>query len=351
MEDSPYTEKEGLMVHNFIKKSRNAVTFSHEEIVSLLSFQSNSLESYVIMAEASRISREVSSNRAEIHAQLAVNLAPCPRDCLFCSFAVTNNIFHTSTVISPLDAAAQACQFERDGANAIYIMATATFDTGQYLELARKIRSHLRPETTMIANVGDELAIKAASLKEAGFQGVYHALRLREGVDTTIEPNRRIDSIKEFQEAGLMVGTCVEPIGPEHTNDELAEMILFTASINPAFSGAARRIPIPGTPLAKRGIISELRLAQIVAITRLAMPRSVKGNCSHEPGTVPIIGGANLLWAEVGANPRDIKEKTEEGRGYSAAAIQNLFSETEWQTLDGSSRFFDYRKEWNRVLQ
>jgi biotin synthase len=323
-----------------LKKSHDAVTFSRDEVVAMLSLPPDSLEAYVLMGEASMLSRELSGNRAEIHAQLAVNLAPCPRDCLFCSFAVANNIFSTSVVISPTVAAAQAYQFEKDGANAIYIMATATFDQGHYLEISREIRNHLHPETTMIANVGDEFTVNAAPLVEAGFQGVYHALRLREGIDTTISTTRRKESIRVFQEAGLTVGTCVEPIGPEHSNEELANLIMFTASICPSFSGAARRIPIPGTALAARGIISELRMAQIVSITRLAMPRSVKGNCSHEPGTVPIIGGANLLWAEVGANPRDIREKTEEGRGHSVLAIKQLFRETEWQTLVGQSRFF-----------
>ena len=262
---------------------------------------------------------------------------------MFCSFAVANNIFRSSVVISHAEATAQARQFEEDGANAIYVMATATFDFGHYIEIAREIRSHIKPETTMIANVGDEFAVKAASLVEAGFHGVYHALRLREGLDTSIDPTRRIESIKAFQRSGLVVGTCVEPIGPEHSNEEIADMILFTASINPAFSGAARRIPIPGTALAGRGMISELRMAQIVAVTRLAMPRTVMGNCSHEPSTVPIIGGANLLWAEVGANPRDTKEKTEDGRGHSVPAIGRLFSETEWQILGGPSRFFTNR--------
>lgn len=330
-----------MNVHDIVKKSRNAETFAREEIIAMLAIPPESLESYVIMAEASKISRTVSDNQAEIHAQLAVNLAPCPRDCLFCSFAVANNIFRNSVIISPKEAAAQACKFEEDGANAIYVMATATFDMGHYLEISREIRNQLRPETTLIANVGDEFAARSSSLVQAGFQGVYHAIRLREGIDTKIDPTRRIESIRAFQEAGLAVGTCVEPVGPEHTNEELAEMILYTASINPAFSGAARRIPIPGTTMAERGIISELRMSQIVAVTRLVMPRSVKGNCSHEPGSVPIMGGTNLLWAEVGANPRDTMEKTEEGRGHSVPAIRKLFMETEWQTLMGPSLFFD----------
>ena len=125
----------------------------------------------------------------------------------------------------------------------------------------------------------------------------------------------RIKSIQNFQEAGFKVGTCVEPVGPEHSNEELADTILFIASINPAFSGAARRIPIPGNGIEKRGMISELRMAQIVAVTRLGMLRLVTGNCTHESCTLGGLAGANLFWAKVGANHRDTQEKTEEGRG------------------------------------
>jgi biotin synthase len=329
-----------LDLHDIIDKARDAEPLSRDEVMAMLALPADSPETYAVMAEASRVSREVSGNLAEIHAQLALNLAPCPRNCLFCSFASANRIFQTSVVIPPGEAAARARQFEKDGANAIYVMATATFDLGRFLEASQEIRRVLRPETVMVANVGDEGADRAADLVKAGYRGVYHALRLREGRDTTIEPARRRESIRAFREAGLAVGTCVEPIGPEHGNDELAELILYTGSLAPAFSGAARRIPIPGTALAERGMISELRMAQIVAVTRLAVPRNVRGNCSHEPGAVPILGGANLLWAEAGANPRDTLANTEGGRGHSVPSVRQLFAETEWATRIGSSSFF-----------
>jgi len=71
-----------------------------------------------------------------------------------------------------------------------------------------------------------------------------------------------------------VVGTCVEPIGPEHSNEELADMILFTASINP-LQRCCPAHPIPGTALAARGMISELRMAQIVAVTDLLCHRAL----------------------------------------------------------------------------
>lgn len=300
-------------------------------------------ESYRIMAEANRISKELTGNRAEIHGQFALNLAPCAGNCAFCSFARMNGVFHEETRVTPEEAVALARRFEEQGVNAVFIMTTAHYPFELFLEISREVRRNLQPGTTLIANVGDQSPEGARQIKDAGFTGVYHALRLREGRDTAINPQRRRDSIRHFQEAGLSVGTCVEPIGPEHTAEELAELIRYTASILPAFSGAARRIAIPGTVLARRGMISELRMAQIVAVTRLAVPDAVAGNCTHEPCTLGAVAGANLFWAEAGANPRDTEEKTEEGRGHTVGACRALFRESGWDVREGPSRF--YRKK------
>lgn len=329
-----------MRIDDLIKKSRDGLTFSRDELVQLLSYPPDSAESYRVMAESNRISKELTGNLAEIHAQFALNLAPCPCNCQFCSFARGNGIFKQETRISSEDAVAYARHFETDGANAIYVMATAHYPFSDFIEISKEIRRHLKPSTMMIANVGDQTLENACEIKNAGYAGVYHALRLREGKDTGLSPESRINSLHNFQEAGLAVGTCVEPVGLEHSNEELADAILFTASLNPAFSGAARRISIPGTEIAKRGMITELRMAQIVAVTRLGMPRTVKGNCTHEPCSFGAVAGANLFWAEVGANPRDTQEKTEEGRGETVSGCRKIFEECGWGTWKGTSQFF-----------
>lgn len=323
-----------------VAKANSGDPLNREDTIRLLEMPPDSEASLMAMAEANRISKSLTGNRAEVHGQLALNVGPCSCNCVFCSFAQRNGIFKEESRIGPELAVAYARQLEREGANAVYIMTTARYPLDLFLEISRDIRRGLRPQTVMIANVGDQTIADALRIREAGYAGVYHALRLREGVDTGLSPANRKASIAHFQKAGLEVGTCVEPVGPEHTDEELADMILFTASFRPAFSGAARRIPIPGTPLGERGMISELRMAQIVAVTRLAMPRSVRGNCTHEPCTLGGLAGANLFWAEVGANPRDVKEKTEEGRGDTVAECHELFRECGWGLLEGPSRYF-----------
>lgn len=330
-----------MRTEEVLKKTSSGDVPSREELVFLLGLPPDSAETYAVMAEATRISKELSEGKAEVHAQFAVNLAACSCNCLFCSFAKINGVFKEAMELTPEQAVAYARQFETDGANAVYMMSTTYYPFERFIEMAEEVRRSLKPETTLIANIGDQTLKNSIRLKEAGFSGVYHALRLREGKDTDLPAEKRKESIRNFMEAGLEVGTCVEPVGPEHTNEELAEMIEFTASLNPSFSGAARRIPIPGTRMAAHGSISELRMAQIVAVTRLGMPRSVMGNCTHEPCTLGAIAGANLFWAEVGANPRDVEKKTEEGRGETVSSCQSIFSESHWEVWQGSSRYYN----------
>lgn len=94
------------------------------------------------------------------------------------------------------------------------------------------------------------------------------------------------------------MGTCVEPVGPEHSIEGLVEKTIITRDASPCFSGAARRIPIPGTELAPHGMVSEARMAHFLAVVRLAVGCDTPDNCTHEPNVIGAAAGANPLWAE-----------------------------------------------------
>lgn len=330
-----------MNLQDLLKQSRNREPFSKEQLVWMLQLAPESPESYLIMQEARRLSLEITGDQHEVHAQLALNLAPCPKNCKYCSFAVTNGVFNKSTKLSHQEAVRDALILEQAGANAVYVMTTANYDFGELLEISAEIKRHLKPETVFVANVGDRIPAEARRMADVEFNGVYHALRLREGTDTAISPQKRLESFRAFKEADLGLGTCVEPIGPEHSAQEIAELILLTGQLEPAYSGAARRISIPGTELAiKHGMVTELRQAQIVAVTRLGVPDTVKGNCTHEPCCLGAAAGASLFWAEIGANPRDTQTRTEDGRGADVERCAQLFWEAGCGVLEGPSNFF-----------
>ena len=98
-----------------------------------------------------------------------------------------------------------------------------------------------------------------------------------------------------------------------------------------------RRISIQGSELEKYGMISEYRMAFLVAVVRLAMGKDIIGNCTHEPNVLGAISGANLFWAEVGTNPRDTEIETSKGRGLDIMSCIEMFNEADFDMLHGPS--------------
>lgn len=328
------------MIKEIVKKSLDGGSLSKDEVSSLFRIPLFSEESAMILSASRKKSESASNGLAEVHAQVGLNIAPCPRNCAFCSFAARNKVFTERREIPVDEAVGKAKQFEADGANAIFVMSTADYPFKKFIGISREIRRSLLPETVIVANVGDFTKEQAKQLQDTGFSGIYHAVRLGEGRDTTISVNRRLTTFKHAKDVGLLLGTCVEPVGNEHTVEEFVEKTIITRNANPVFSGAARRIPIPNTKKAEYGIVSEAKMAHILAVVRLALGLDVPGNCTHEPNVIGAAAGANLLWAEAGANPRDTEKETEGKRGMTVQDCIRVLQEAEWQVLQGPSKFY-----------
>jgi biotin synthase len=323
-----------------IEKALAGKILDKEDVEVLFRVPLKSEAGYAVQYASRKISEKLSQGKAEIHGQVGINIGPCPKNCQFCSFAACNKVFPDPSVL-PLEEIIRRClDLEEAGANAIYLMTTANFSFERYVEIAHGVRNKLQKESVLVANVGDFTYEQALTLKNAGLNGVYHALRLGEGKTTGIEPERRLQSFTAAKEAGLILGNCVEPVGPEHTVEELVEKTLIAREASPVFSGAMRRITIPATPLSEYGMLSEARMAHILAVVRLAMGPSILGNCTHEPNVHGAVAGANLLWAEVGSNPRDVVGETQNHRGFSVERCREIYWDADWEVLSGPSQFF-----------
>jgi biotin synthase len=333
------------MIKRIIERALSGDMLNAEEIALLFETPLFTYESALISSAARQMCEKASNGLAEVHAQVGLDNARCPRNCRFCSFAACNKVFNGSVELTVTQVVNRVRDFESDGANAIYLMATSLYNFEKFIEVAKEVRKSLKPDTILVANIDDFSERQAIQLKDTGFTAVYHALRLGEGSDTTIPPEKRLRTFRNVKEAGLFLGTCVEPVGPEHTIDELVEKTITTREASPVYSGAARRIPIPDTELAKYGIVSEARMAHILAVVRLALGYAIPGNCTHEPNVVGASAGANLLWAETGSNPRDIEKETEGRRGMSVQQCKKIFQEAEWNVLSGPSKFFNPDKK------
>ncbi len=326
-----------LAVEEVLNKGRHGALLAFEEAVMLMHLAPESLETYALMECADHLSRTLFGNKGERHLHIGLNVEACPMDCAFCSLAKRAGVF-TEKFDFPIDRILTwAKQGEAEGADALNLMSTGTFSFAGLLEIGGRLHKEVR--VPLVANARDINHREGEQLLDAGFVGFYHAVRLGEGKVTPFDPARRIETIRVLHDVGLRWMNCVEPVGPEHTAEEIVDLMFLARREKAIYSGVMRRINFPGSPMAVHGMISERRMAQMVAVSRLVMGDTVKAHCVHEPNSLSLIAGANLLFPEVGSSPRDGKADTGEGRGRSVGECSAIFQEMEWNPELSSNCF------------
>jgi len=306
-----------------------------DECAWLLSHDEHSLEADAMRAVASQITRRRLGNEGIILGQVGMETFPCPANCKFCVFGEKHSTFPKSRMtIDEVVAHAQA--FTATGElYAFFLMVMHEFDSDYVLSAIRSVREAVSVDTQIVMNIGDFDAQLAKEMKAAGASGAYHVRRLRERIDSGLTPEARVATIEAIKNAGLDWYYCCEPIGPEHTPEELAEQIFLGVEYECFQHAAMRRVWLPNSPLAQHGQISELRLAQVVAVVTLAMVRNPRlGTVAvHEPNLIGLVSGVNTVYAECGANPRDEAPDTSRGRGRDIADCRKMLYESGYTKL------------------
>ena len=81
------------MVSSIVKKAFDDGCLTNDEIAAIFTVPLFSDESARIIAAGRRKAEQACSGLAEIHAQVGLNVARCPMNCRFCSFAACNEVF------------------------------------------------------------------------------------------------------------------------------------------------------------------------------------------------------------------------------------------------------------------
>lgn len=309
----------------------------------LLDFASTTPEAALIRAVGDTVSRRRFKNEGILLGQIGIETSPCPGNCRFCVFGEG----HTTVEASRLtvdEVLRRAHDLTDDGdLFALFLMTMHNYEFAELLELVARIRGEIDAHIQLVVNMGDFDRVQADELKAAGVNGAYHVCRLREGVDTDLDPVARRKTFAVIREADLDFYYCCEPIGPEHTSAELVEQLWMGVEFGCFQHAAMRRVYLPGSPLAHHGQISELRLAQVVAVIALATLNcpQTRNIAVHEPNLIGLTSGANVVYAESGANPRDTEKDTAGHRGLDVAACRKMLYESGFTALcrgDGSTR-------------
>lgn len=297
-----------------------------EEIIELLKTENYSDYYYRLLYIANKLSRMEYKNKGYIFAQIGLNSTPCSGNCKFCSLAKDHFSAEEVMTKSEEDILNAVQNFSNSKINRLFLMTTADYDFEKFIFIGKKAKSILPNRIQLVANIGDFDLKSGQKLKDAGFSGAYHICRLNEGIDTDIDPARRIETIEVINKIGLDLYYCVEPIGPEHKYEQIADEIIRARDYAVKYMAVMRRIPVENTPLFEKGMITSAELLKIAAVTRIACRPSLSMN-AHETVSGFFLAGINQIYAEYGANPRDNSIDTENNRGMSIQQAEKLLND------------------------
>lgn len=297
-----------------------------DEALSLLQIDNKSDDFYKLISRSNAQSRKQYGNRGYVFAQIGMNAEPCSKNCGFCSLASSHYSIEGRWQKTEEEILPEVQQLLSEGMNDFFLMTTADYPVRKFIEISAKVRKLLPDHIRFVANIGDFDFETAKELKATGITGAYHIKRLREGTDTLINPELRVKTIENIVNAGLELYYCIEPVGPEHSYNEILDLIYFAKQYPIDAMAVMRRIPVPDTPLFCNGQIDALELTKIVAVTNLVI-QPLRSMNVHEPTQMSLLAGVNQLYAEVGANPRDTSSETKGSRGFTPAMAWQMLAE------------------------
>ena len=315
-------------IADILNKGSENAGINREEALSLMRLERHSKEAYALMETANRLSREQFNGKGENHCHIGINVEACPFNCSFCSLTVKADIFKEKIEFTHDEILRWARLAESGGADALNLMTTGTYSFERLLEVGSVLNKAV--STPLVANTRDINHREGERLLDAGFVGAYHAIRLGEGRDTPFKVKNRVRTITVLNDVGLRWMNCVEPVGPEHSMEEIVDLMFLARKHRATYSGVMRRINFPGSPMEPYGMISEIEMAKMVAVSRLVMGDVPRAHCTHEPHTASLFAGANLFFPEVGASPRDGEADTGKGRGKGLADCRKMQVEMGW---------------------
>ena len=325
--------KPNSAVLDIINRAWEGIAPTQDECAKLLALPPYSAEACAVRGAADGIMRQRTGNAAVLFAQIGYSCHPCPANCSFCSFAEDYTQMQAFTM-SDEDIVAATKSFTQDGdLYGLWIMTMADYDVEDYLRVIRLVRETAPACTNIYSNVGDTSREDFERMKEAGIDGVYHICRLGEGEVTKLDPKARMATIQNAIDAGLDVLNAVEPIGPEHSPEVLAEQIALMKSTSPIQTGE----------------ITSYELSLICAVQCLAHvdvnPLPWIGH--HEPTPICYAAGSNLITAETGVNPRDTAADTSQNRGMDLTDCRTMLFEAGFTHLcKGDGTLVDLTPEY-----
>lgn len=321
---------------------------SRDVIIRLLELDPDSEEVDYVKECATRVAHAASKSRGSLSGAIGVDLCSCDMNCRFCSFGTEWGLVTEDYKYSKEEVIELARAYVSAGVTTLTLRSTEFYDLKTLTEWLADIRAAAPGDYCINLNVGEMSPAMAEAAYQAGATSAYHVMRLREGEDTPFSRDVRERTIRAIADSPLRYGTCLEPIGIEHTNEELADQILFNMSFRPYGMGVMFRVNVPGTPFEGYDDVSKERMLQILAVTRIAVGTQIRSMGMHPAMPEALYAGGNGFTLELGANPRDTEFNETVWRNFTADEAKRLLAEAGFklETINPDPRFRDGASWW-----
>ena len=322
-------------------EARKGAVQDEQVILELIRLDPASEEVAYLIERARAFALEITGGKARIAGAIGIDLAPCKMNCKFCSFGDEWGLVKEQSILTKEQVVDMARAYVEAGVSMVTLRTTEFYDLNVINDWVRAIREGVHGDYEVNLNVGELTPEMCNACYEAGASSAYHVLRMREGIDTPFDPEVRKRTIRAIVESPLKWNTCIEPIGREHTCEEIAERMAFACSLHPHSVGIMPRVPVPGTPLGDIPILDRERMRQLVAVLRLAAGSTVPYVTMHPDDALGLEAGTNGFSVERGAVPRDTRYSDGEWRGLTAVRAVEILREAGYEVgiLDCDPRF------------
>ena len=324
--------------HSFIATARqkclDGIVLTREEIIRLLEIDERSDDFHYLGETAFEVAKLKTAGKAFLWGAVGIDYAACPMNCDFCSFGEKWGKIKEEKIYTREQIAGDVKEYVKNKVHYIVFRTTQFYSVKELVKLVEYIRREVPGNYELVLNTGEFDKAAADAFYNAGVRGIYHAIRLREGIDTRFNIDERRATLQAVRDSGLKLIHLVEPVGEEHTSGEIAERFLESVKYNVSISGIMARFPVEGTPLGNRRRISDEKIAKLIAVTRLSGGDTVQDICVHPASEKAVRAGANVVVVEKGAIPRDAEISDREWNNFSCADAINLFEKNDYVVDD-----------------
>ena len=234
-----------------LRRCLRGEALEREALLELLAVPPASDEALYLRHAAHKAALALDGGRAYLWGALGLDYTPCPMNCAFCSLGEAWKLIDAPRSYTETEIIAHARAYVAAGARFVVLRTTQFYDLDALCGMLAAIRKAVPGGYEIILNTGEFDADAALAVRRAGGSGVYHTIRVREGRDTAFDPDVREATMLAAVRAGLRLVALVEPVGPEHADQELADCFLRIMATGASISGVmARAGHAPGRPAA-----------------------------------------------------------------------------------------------------